>query len=159
LAWFALGELREKLGDRAEAIAAYRRAREADPDDRHGAMLRLVRLGAEELAAMPPAYVRTLFDQYAPTFDKALVDDLDYRGPQVLLRAVLGIFHGSGRRPSSGGRPISDAGRGSPPAHSPPMSANHRRRPVPGMIDQARATGLYARLDVADMVAGPARRA
>ena len=49
-AWFTLGEIREQLGERDAAIAAFRRARAADPDDRHGASLRLMRLGAEQVA-------------------------------------------------------------------------------------------------------------
>ena len=57
-AWFTLGEIREQLGERDAAIAAFRKAREADPDDRHGAGLRLMLLGAEQLSAMPQAYVR-----------------------------------------------------------------------------------------------------
>ncbi len=92
-AWFSLGELREQLGEREEAINAYRRARDADPSDRHGAKLRLIRLGAEDLSEMPAGYVTALFDQYAPKFDKSLVDDLNYRGPQVLLKAVLSARH------------------------------------------------------------------
>src|SRR6266704_6205258 len=44
-AWFALGEVRETGGDRAGAIEAFRSALAADPDDCHGAALRLVRLG------------------------------------------------------------------------------------------------------------------
>jgi predicted TPR repeat methyltransferase len=154
-AWFTLGELREKLDDRAGAIAAYRRAREADPDDRHGATLRLTRLGSEDLAAMPPAYVRALFDQYAPTFDKALVDDLDYRGPQVLLKAVLSIFHGSGRPAFF--RRAADLGCGTGLA-ARAFAANVGEfigvDLSPGMIEQARSTGLYARLAIADMVQG-----
>ncbi|MFX6949718.1 tetratricopeptide repeat protein, partial [Acinetobacter baumannii] len=63
-AWFALGDLREQMGQRDEAVNAYLRARDADPDDRHGAKLRLMRLGVEDLSAMPPGYVRALFDQY-----------------------------------------------------------------------------------------------
>ena len=88
-AWFTLGEIREQLGERDAAIAAFRKAQEADPDDRHGASLRLMLLGAEQLSAMPPAYVRALFDQYAPKFETALVDDLGYRGPALLFKAVL----------------------------------------------------------------------
>lgn len=154
-AWFALGDLHEKLGDRAAAIVAYRRARETDPDDRHGAALRLMRLGAEDLAAMPPAYVRALFDQYAPTFDKALVGDLDYRGPQALLKAVLSIFHGSGRPAFF--RRAADLGCGTGLAAR--EFAAHAGEFIgvdlsPKMIEQARATGLYVRLDVADMVQG-----
>src|ERR1700751_1059264 len=75
-AWFTLGEIRQQLGERDAAVAAFRRAREADPQDRHGASLRLMRLGAENLSDMPKAYVQTLFDQYAPKFDTALLDHL-----------------------------------------------------------------------------------
>ena len=88
-AWFTLGEIRERLGERDAAIAAFRKAGIADPDDRHGARLRLMLLGAERLSDMPPAYVRALFDQYAPKFETALVDDLGYRGPALLFKAVL----------------------------------------------------------------------
>src|ERR1700692_3760785 len=85
-AWFTLGEIREQLGEPNEAVAAFRKAREADPDDRHGAGLRLMLLGAEPLSAMPPAYVRALFDQYAPRFESALGDDLGYRGHGLVLQ-------------------------------------------------------------------------
>src|SRR5258705_34456 len=88
-AWFSLGEIREQLGERDAAIAAFRKALIADPEDRHGACLRLMLLRAEKLSAMPEGYVRALFDQYAPKFEKALVDDLGYRGPALLFKAVL----------------------------------------------------------------------
>jgi len=88
-AWFTLGQIREQRGERDAAIAAFRKALIADPKDRHGASLHLMLLGAEKLSAMPEGYVRTLFDQYAPKFEKALVDDLGYRGPALLFKAVL----------------------------------------------------------------------
>ena len=87
-AWFALGEAREKLGDRAGAVAAFERALAADPQDRHGASLHLIRLGAAPAAAMPGTYVRALFDGYAPGFDAALTEGLGYRAPELLLRAL-----------------------------------------------------------------------
>src|SRR3981081_1729100 len=40
-AWFTPGEIRERLGARDQAITAFREAQVADPDDRHGASLRL----------------------------------------------------------------------------------------------------------------------
>src|SRR5436190_14792762 len=52
-AWFMLGNIREQLGERDVAIAAFRNAHAADADDRHGAGLRLMRLGAAPLAGMP----------------------------------------------------------------------------------------------------------
>ena len=36
-AWFTLGQIREQLGERDAAIAAFRKALDSDPDDRHGA--------------------------------------------------------------------------------------------------------------------------
>ena len=154
-AWFSLGDLREQLGERDVAIAAYRRARDADPDDRHGAKLRLMRLGAEGIATMPPGYVRALFDQYAPKFDKTLVEDLDYRGPEILLKAVLAARHAA-KLPAHFKR-VLDLGCGTGLAAREFASLVDEFVGVdlsPGMIERARATGLYARLDVTDMLNG-----
>ena len=154
-AWFSLGELREQLGEREEAINAYRRARDADPADRHGAKLRLMRLGAEDLSDMPAGYVTALFDQYAPKFDKSLVEDLNYRGPQVLLKAVLAARHAAGL-PARFRKAI-DLGCGTGLAAQEFASVVDEFIGVDlssGMIKQAEATGLYVRLDVADMLKG-----
>ena len=154
-AWFALGDLREQLGQRDAAIAAYLRARDADPEDRHGASLRLMRLGAENLSAMPPGYVRALFDQYAPRFDRTLVEKLDYRGPEVLLKAVLAARHAA-KQPARFARAI-DLGCGTGLAARAFTSLVDEFIGIdlsPGMIERARATRLYARLDVTDMLQG-----
>ena len=154
-AWFTLGEIREQLGERDAAIAAFRKAREADPDDRHGAGLRLMLSGAEKLSDMPPAYVRALFDQYAPKFEAALVDDLGYRGPALLFRAVLAA-RVAVRKPAFFKRAI-DLGCGTG------LAATAFAKEVdhfigidlsPRMIERARLTGLYAELEVAEMVQG-----
>src|SRR5580693_8014445 len=143
-AWFTLGEVREQLGERNAAIAAFRKAQAADPEDRHGAGLRLMLLGAEPLSAMPPAYVRALFDQYAPKFERALVDDLGYRGPALLFKAVLAARRAI-RKPAFFKRAI-DLGCGTG------LAAAAFAREVdhftgidlsPGMIEKAKATGLY----------------
>jgi predicted TPR repeat methyltransferase len=154
-AWFTLGEIRQQLGEREAAVAAFRKAREADPEDRHGASLHLMRLGAEGLSAMPPGYVRALFDQYAPKFEAALVDDLGYRGPALLFKAVLAARHAV-KKPAFFKRAI-DLGCGTG------LAAAAFAREVdhfagfdlsPRMIEKARATGLYAELEVADMLEG-----
>jgi predicted TPR repeat methyltransferase len=154
-AWFTLGEIRVQLGLRDEAIAAFRRARASDPDDRHGASLRLMRLGAEPVSDMPPAYVQVLFDQYAPRFDASLVEDLGYRGPALLFRAVLSV-RTRARKPAFFKRAI-DLGCGTGLAAT--AFANEVDRFIgidlsPRMIERARATGLYTELEVADMVEG-----
>lgn len=86
--WFALGEAREALGDKAGAVAAFEKARAADPRDTHGATVRLARLGALPPVAMPIGYIQSLFDGYAPKFEESLAGRLGYRGPQILLEAV-----------------------------------------------------------------------
>jgi predicted TPR repeat methyltransferase len=154
-AWFTLGEIREQLGARDDAITAFRKARAADPEDRHGASLRLMLLGAEPLSDMPTAYVRALFDQYAPRFEAALVDDLGYRGPALLFMAVLST-RAAIRKPAFFKRAI-DLGCGTG------LAATAFAREVdhfigidlsPRMIERARASGLYAQLEVADMLQG-----
>jgi predicted TPR repeat methyltransferase len=154
-AWFTLGEIRERLGEREAAIAAFRRAQVSDADDRHGAGLRLILLRAEPLSAMPPAYVRALFDQYAPRFEAALVGDLGYRGPSLLFKAVLSA-RAAIRKPAFFRRAI-DLGCGTG------LAAAAFAREVdhftgidlsPRMIERARLTGLYAELEVADMAQG-----
>jgi predicted TPR repeat methyltransferase len=152
-AWFTLGEIRQQLGDADAAIAAFRRAQDAEPEDRHGASLRLMLLGAERLASMPPAYVRALFDQYAPKFEAALVGDLGYRGPALLFKAVLAASHVA-QKPAFFKRAI-DLGCGTG------LAANAFAKEVdhfigvdlsPRMVEKARLTGLYAQLEVADML-------
>jgi predicted TPR repeat methyltransferase len=98
-AWFALGGAREKLGDSAAAIAAYRRALACDPEDFLGASLALARLGAGQTpSTAAPAYVARLFDQYAPRFDAHLIDGLGYRAPDLLRDAVSEVCARTTRR-------------------------------------------------------------
>src|SRR6266849_8801339 len=88
-AWFALGAMRDNLGDRAGAVAAWQKARDADPDDYHGARLQLARLGAgESTPEMTAVYVRRLFDQHAPRFEDSLLNRLAYSAPRKLLDAI-----------------------------------------------------------------------
>jgi len=156
-AWFALASIREQSGDRAGAVAAFQAARDADREDYHGARLHLARLGVGETTpAMTAVYVRRLFDQHAPDFDRALVERLDYRGPELLLAAVraeTSLRLGS----------VLDLGCGT-------GLAGAALRPFcdwlvgvdisPGMIEQARSKNLYDRLVVAEQckfLAGEAR--
>ncbi len=104
---------------------------------------------------MPQAYVQTLFDQYAPRFEASLVDDLGYRGPALLFKAVLSV-RSAARKPALFKRAI-DLGCGTG------LAAAAFARTVdhfigvdlsPRMIERSRATGLYAELEVADMLQG-----
>src|SRR5262249_45902939 len=96
--WFALGAIRERLGDRDGAVTAFRAASRADPADYHGARLQLERLGAGTgQPAMTEPYIRRLFDQYAGRYDAALTVNLHYRGPALLLDAVKAGLERLGR--------------------------------------------------------------
>jgi predicted TPR repeat methyltransferase len=151
-AWFALAELREKLGDRAGAIAAFERARTADPTDRHGAMLHLVRLGVRALAPMPEGYVRTLFDGYAPGFDKALTEGLNYRAPELLFGATQAAHAGTPMKFGS----VLDLGCGTGLAAIPFRPFSDWMVGVDlssAMLAQARTKGLYDRLVEAEVLA------
>ena len=148
-AWFALGELREKLGLRDGAIAAFRQAAQADRDDRHGARLHLIRLGDQPLAGMPESYVRALFDGYAPGFDQALTQGLSYRAPELLLRAV----EASGARMKFGSALDLGCGTGlSGAAFRPFCDWLVGLDLSPAMLAQARGKGLYDRLVEGDVL-------
>jgi predicted TPR repeat methyltransferase len=154
-AWFTLGGIREELGEHEAAVSAFQKARASDPGDRHGAGLRLMRLGAAPLAGMSQAYVQTLFDQYAPRFESSLVGDLGYRGPALLFKAVLAVR--SAARKSAFFKRAIDLGCGTGLAASAfARNADHFIGVdlSPRMIERARATGLYAELEVADMLQG-----
>ncbi len=150
-AWFALASIRERLGDRDGAIAAFAAARDADREDYHGAQLHLARLGVGEATpAMTGVYVRRLFDQHAPEFDEALTGRLDYVGPRLLLDAVRAHANAPQRLGS-----VLDLGCGtglSGAAFRPWCDWLIGVDISPGMVEQARAKGLYDRLAVSDLL-------
>ena len=87
-AWAALAETCERLDRREEALAAWQQAAARDPGGRLGAGWRSARLAGAAPAEMPDAYVRALFDDYAPRFERHLVGTLQYCGPQLLSTAL-----------------------------------------------------------------------
>jgi len=145
-AWFALGEVREALGDRAAARAAFECAAAADPEDRHGAALRLAQLGGADPAKEAlHGYVRTLFDQYAPRFDRALAD-LSYSAPEKLREAVTKHRLRFGTMLDLGcGTGLAGA------AFRPHVDWLIGLDLSPKMIEEARRKGLYDRLAVGDI--------
>jgi predicted TPR repeat methyltransferase len=147
-AWFALGAIRDQLGDRDGAVAAFGHARDADPEDYHGARLQLARLGSGDTApAMTETYVRRLFDQYAGRYDQSLTERLSYRGPMLLRDAVQALM-------DAGGRPMHfaamlDLGCGTGlggTAFRPFVDQLVGVDLSPAMVAQASAKGLYDRL-------------
>ena len=119
-----------------------------DPTDRQGAALNLQLIGkAPEPDALPSAFVETLFDHYAESFDESLVDRLGYRLPELLDQAI--------RTARPGRFPLAlDLGCGT-------GLMGQRLRPIAdrlegydisaGMLKQARAKGVYDLLGKADL--------
>src|SRR5215472_8858964 len=154
-AWFALGAIRDRLGDRDAAVTALRAASGSDPDDYHGARLQLARLGAgPEIPAMTEPYLRRLFDQYAGRYDAALIEHLHYRGPALLRDAVTSALQRMGRSMQFGS--LLDLGCGT-------GLAGEVFRPFAGrlvgvdlaaaMIARAETKGDYDRLVVGNLAA------
>ena len=150
-AWFALGSVRAQSGDRPGAIEAFTQASDADPEDFHGARLELARL-KDGVAPMSQAYVRRLFDQYAARYDEALTQNLDYRGPAVLLAAVEAATAALGL-PMRFGTAL-DLGCGTGlcgTAFRPFVGTLTGVDIAPAMIAKAQAKGPYDRLATADL--------
>ena len=158
-AWILLGRAREAMfgargdpGQRAGAVRAYACARDIDPDGAFGAQVDLARLGAGDgLPALTPAYVRALFDGYAPRFERHLVEGLGYVGP-ALLRAALDRFADAPRC-----FPVAvDLGCGTGLAGAAMAERVGHLTGIdlsPAMLALARAKGCYDRLVEADGLA------
>jgi predicted TPR repeat methyltransferase len=152
-AWFALGAIRDRLGDRSGAITAFERARDADLEDYHGARLQLARLGAGAgNPAMTEAYVRRLFDQYAARYDSALTEHLAYRGPAILLDTIEEVMRSAGRPMRFGSMLDLGCGTGLGGAALRPFVERMAGVDLsPAMIAQAAAKDLYDRLVTAEL--------
>jgi len=93
--WANLGRYREEMGDIAGAVVAWRRSAEVDAEGVYGAALKLVAHG--HLAeAGGGAYVEALFDDYAPRFEKSLVDRLGYDVPREIAAVIAQVRQGAG---------------------------------------------------------------
>ncbi|TPM92889.1 class I SAM-dependent methyltransferase [Mesorhizobium sp. B2-1-3A] len=89
MGWFRLGEMQEASGRLDLAAQAWVMVLNLDPADRQGAALKLQLIGKGPVSSAPPsAFVETLFDHYAETFEEMLVGKLDYRLPEALERMI-----------------------------------------------------------------------
>jgi predicted TPR repeat methyltransferase len=145
--WTLHGNLLRDLGRTAEAAAAFEHALACGGDLE---LNRFLLAGARDAAAPPPrppdAYVRSLFDGYAPEFDRHLVEVLRYRAHERVAR----LLRRDGRRFAA----VLDLGCGT--GLIAPLIAPAARR-IDGvdlslpMLQQARRRGLYTALDAADL--------
>ncbi|GJL93057.1 class I SAM-dependent DNA methyltransferase [Hyphococcus sp.] len=151
-AWAALGRARRDAHDPQGAAQAFREALHLDGDDALGASLELSRLDASvEIDAAPLAYVQGLFNSYAKSFDKSLVERLGYATPQQLAAMVTAL---NVVEPPHFAR-VLDLGCGTGLAGEA-FAANAGWLEgvdlAGAMIDEARAKGVYNDLTCADVL-------
>ncbi|MFC7736345.1 methyltransferase [Roseomonas sp. GCM10028921] len=142
--------LREAGATRPAAEAA-RRALSAGGDVAAQARFLLASLGEGKAPPKPPAaYVRNLFDTYAPRFDAELTGTLGYRTPE----ALTALLREAGLVPEAA-LDVLDAGCGT--GLSGEAMRPWARRMVgvdlsPRMLDAARRRGIYDALEEAELV-------
>jgi len=144
-----LGNAHFRRGDRVRAVERYREVLAVDPANPVGHLVDSLTGGTTERA--PDHYVARLFDEYADRFDAHLVKELRYDIP----RLVAGMLAAHATASDSRWEALDlGCGTGLVGTAIAPLA----RRIVgvdlsPAMIAKARATGRYARLEAAELVA------
>lgn len=155
-AHFAHGQALERVGRRSDAARAFRRYLRLEPSDRMGAAPRLALLDAAPTPArLAPAYVAALFDEYAPRFDAALRDGLNYRAPELIGAALQRHLD---RLPAAGRARALDLGCGTGLVGQAIRLATETIDGIDlseRMLTRAAARGLYRALVVGDIAARP----
>lgn len=148
-AWLALAHAAREAG---EAEAAREAAAQVKGPLAEQAGFLLAGLGAAPLPdRAPAAYVRELFDAFAPRFDAELEGALDYRTPALLVALLEGVAPGR----------VLDLGCGtglSGMALKPFATRLEGLDLSPRMLAEARARGIYDALHEADLLAFLPRR-
>ncbi len=88
--WYRLGEYHEATDEADLALAAWRKAMSLDPSDPFGAAMKcdLIARADPITDRMPAAFIETLFDQYAPRFERSLREGLGYRAPELIAEEL-----------------------------------------------------------------------
>ena len=141
--YFHYGEALRRAKNDAGAIGAFEEYLRLDPADAMGAAIKLFLIGAAPPPpTMPEEYVRALFHQYAPQFEKSLLGNLAYRVPGEMAALVLA-------HKEKGFSHILDLGCGTGLAAQFFKGRGAAMTGVdlaPGMIREARAKNLYTLL-------------
>ena len=136
-------------GRREEAVGVYRDWLEREPDNPTARHM-LASCGGEAAPARADdAYVRQTFDSFANSFDEQLLNNLDYRAPQVLVDALTHVLDAP-----QGVLDVLDAGCGT--GLCGPLIRPYARQLSGvdlsgGMVEKARARGGYDALEVAEL--------
>jgi len=149
-AHYSLAFMYMKLDHHAKAARHYTEILRINPADEQAKHLLASQQG-ETTSTAPAAYVATLFDGFADTFDEKLVDELGYRTPEHLYDMVSQY----GGTSASDSLDIIDLGCGTglcAPLFRPMARMLHGVDLSPRMIDKAQERELYDSLEVGDIV-------
>jgi predicted TPR repeat methyltransferase len=145
LVWGMRGNVLREMGRLQDAAASFEKAIAHGGDPELNAFYLAALRKGETPAAMPARYVEALFDDYAAEFDKHVVQELGYDAPQVLTEGLAGRRFAQALDLGCGTglcgpllRKLCDRVDGAD------LSAR--------MLEQARALGVYAQLDQAELV-------
>lgn len=132
-----------------EARQVYRDWLARDPNNPAARHMLAACGGTATPARADSAYVRASFDGFAASFDRQLLENLEYRAPQVLADALAAVLP-----PPATGLDILDAGCGT--GLSAPLLRAHANRLVgvdlsTGMMEHARRRGGYDELVEAEL--------
>ena len=145
--WSQRGSLLREMGRLEEAATSYVEARERGDDSVLNDYYLAGVSGGTPPPAAPPDYVERLFDDYSDEFEAHLVGVLGYRGPDLLVENLPE----PGRRFAS----VLDLGCGTGlcgPLLKPRSERLTGIDLAAGMLERARAHGVYDRLERAEVV-------
>ena len=148
-AWISLGEMLQKVHRDEEAVQALDRALAIDPSNASVRFLRDSLAGAA-VASAPPEFVAQFFDAFAGEFEQRVQGELGYRLPESVA-AVLAPWLEAKR-----GLRVADLGCGTGLSGAIVRHAAAELVGVDlsaGMLEKARARGVYDRLEQQDVAA------
>jgi predicted TPR repeat methyltransferase len=149
-AWLGRGDVLRVTERTPDAIAAYRRVL-ALGGNAELITYYLASLGAAPSPALsPPRYIVGLFDMYADTFDRDLIDNLNYQSPRLLAQIIARTV------PANARLDILDIGCGTGLMGQGLRALKRTLTGVdlsPNMLEAARQRGIYDRLIESDIVA------
>ncbi len=86
---YHLGEAYRLSGQKYLAIEVYQTSLKIEPSDPLGISIRLSNWGCiKQPTTLPITYIQNLFDQYALSFEKCLIENLDYKAPEVVYKVT-----------------------------------------------------------------------
>ena len=142
-----LGNVLKDLGRYDDAKCHFQIVLRLDPDSANASHM-LAALEGRTTEIAPRAYVREVFDRYAPIFETQLVGELDYQAPKHLHAAVARC-----RKDGFGAALDLGCGTGlAAAAFVDRVETWHGADLSPGMIAEAASKGFYESLHVDDIV-------